>query len=151
MGGKILVSRKGEGGGDPLTGFIYTSDLVRAFTSRVVRSAGPVSLRGDSRGLVAFSREPAVFRKYRCGCADCYQHNRLLLMVRLRYSRETRKKKSSRRLTAKDCERLEPCRFVWANKHSVIMWLAHFIAALYSYCIVDNDINKTADNKIITR
>lgn len=34
-------------GGDPLTGFIYTSDLARAFASRIVRSAEPVGLRGD--------------------------------------------------------------------------------------------------------
>lgn len=38
MGGKDFSMK----GGDPLTGFIYTSDLVRAFASRVIRSAEPV-------------------------------------------------------------------------------------------------------------
>jgi len=62
-------------GGDPLTGFIYTSSLAQVFASRVVRSAGPVGSCGNRHDLVAFPWETAVFRKNRCGRVDCCQHN----------------------------------------------------------------------------
>lgn len=49
---KILSVKRGR---PSLTGFIYTSDLAQTFASRVVRSAGPVNLRGDRHGLAAAS------------------------------------------------------------------------------------------------
>lgn len=123
---------------------IYMSDLERAFTSRVERSA---ELFDCDRPRRVSAENDNFFRKNRdYGCADCYQHNRLLLMVSLVFHAKYKK------FIATVGELRVPWAVstVWAIIDTILS-LDSFILLLLSivYYITDNDINNVTDSEIL--
>jgi hypothetical protein len=131
-----ILSVKGRGR-PSLTGFIYTSDLAQTFASRVVRSAGPVNLRGDRHGL---PRERTVFRRNHYGCTDLLSTQSITSKGELDFSHETNYRDG---WLMTDYLRVPRAVSICVNynRHNVITWF-------YRYYIIDNS-NKVADSEVL--
>lgn len=110
--------------------YIYEWSLANLCESRnrAHSNRSVYGLRDNRHGFVTFPRERTVFfKKNRCGRADCYQHDRSLLMVRFDFSHE--------RIATIDSNGIRMWLWVVSVCVSTIYMCYHVIRSLYHCCL----------------